>query len=155
MELQLRGIDTYLPLLTEIRRWSDRRKEVEVPLFSCYTFVSVGPRPEERLMVLRTPGVLRFVGSNHRPAPILDSELANVRAVLAGAANFSEYPFLKVGQRVRICGGALKGVEGILVSRNGESGLVVSVDAIQRSLLVRIEGYDVEPVQAVNKGELQ
>ncbi len=59
---------------------------------------------------------------------------------------WSAHPFLKIGQRVRICSGALKGVEGILIARNGDRTLVVSVDVIQRSLAVRIEGYQVEPV---------
>jgi transcription antitermination factor NusG len=59
---------------------------------------------------------------------------------------WTAHPFLKIGQRVRICSGALKGVEGILVARNGDRTLVVSVDVIQRSLAVRIEGYQVEPV---------
>jgi transcription antitermination factor NusG len=150
-ELQLRGITTFLPLITEIHRWSDRRKAVEVPLFSCYAFVAVEPGPQDRLAVLRTPGVLSFVGTNHCPSPIPESELANVRTVLSGTASFSEYPFLKIGQRVRVCGGALNGVEGILVARNGERGLVVSIDAIERSLMVRIEGYEVEPVNAADR----
>jgi hypothetical protein len=59
---------------------------------------------------------------------------------------WSYHPFLKIGQRVRIRGGSLDGVEGILSARNGDDTLIVSVDAIQRSLAVRIQGYDVEPV---------
>ena len=57
---------------------------------------------------------------------------------------WSEHPFLKIGQRVRIRGGSLEGVEGVLLSRNGDRTLIISVDAIQRSLAVRVEGYDVE-----------
>lgn len=147
MELQLRGVRTFLPLITEVHTWSDRRKVVELPLFSCYAFVAVESRPQERVAVLRTPGVLRFIGSNQNPVPIPEAELANVKSVLNGAAKLSVYPFLKIGQRVRVCGGALNGVEGILAGRDGQRGLVVSIDAIERSLLVHIEGYAVEPVK--------
>jgi transcription antitermination factor NusG len=150
-DLQNYGISAFLPLVTEVHRWSDRRKAVEVPLFSCYVFVQIELSPSERLLVLRTPGVLSFVGSNHCPAAISETEIDSVKAVLAGAAKFSSHPFLKVGQRVRIRGGALNGVEGILMARNGESGLVVSIDAIQRSLLVRIEGYEVEPLPCTGR----
>jgi len=64
--------------------------------------------------------------------------------LVAGDVPWSPYPFLKIGQRVRIRGGALEGLEGILVSRNGNHTLVISVDALQRSLAVRVEGYEVE-----------
>jgi transcription antitermination factor NusG len=72
--------------------------------------------------------------------------MAAVRNVVEGQMPWSCHPFLKIGQRVRIRSGALDGVEGILVSRNGDRTLVISVDAIQRSLAVRVEGYEVEPV---------
>jgi transcription antitermination factor NusG len=145
-QLIAKGITTYLPLLTERHRWSDREKIVQVPLFSCYTFVAIDAVVENRIAVLCTPGVLSFVGSNHDPTPIPESDIENVRTLLGGLAQFSEHAFLKVGQRVRIRGGSLQGLEGILVARNGERALVISIDAIQRSLVVHIEGYDLEPV---------
>jgi transcription antitermination factor NusG len=119
---------------------------VQVPLFSCYVFVATNASAANRLAVLTTPGVLSFVGCNHQPTPIPESDIDSVRTVLASAAQFSEHPFLKVGQRVRVRGGALDGVEGVLTARSGERGLVVSINAIQRSLIVHINGYDLEPL---------
>ncbi len=140
-----KGIPTFLPLITETHRWSDRRKKIHTPLFSCYVFVCLESQPESRLAVLRTPGVFGLVGPNNQPTAIPECEIDNIKALMASAEQFESYPFLKVGQRVRMRGGALDGVEGILVSRNNERGLIVSVDALQRSLCVRVEGYDVEP----------
>ena len=144
--LQERGVATYLPLITEVHRWSDRKKTVELPLFSCYMFARLMPTNEDRLRVLTLDGVLQLVGSGRQGIPIPDEQINAVRALVEGQFPVSAYPFLKIGQRVRIRSGALTGVEGILVSRNGDRTLVVSVEAIQRSLAVRIEGYDVEPV---------
>jgi transcription termination/antitermination protein NusG len=144
--LEERGVITLLPLVTEIHRWSDRKKSVEVPLFSCYVFAKFMPSREERLRVLRVEGVFGLVGARGEGTPIPDEQIDAVRSVVSGQLPWSSHPFLKIGQRVRIRSGALNGVEGILVSRNGDRTLVISVDAIQRSLAVRVEGYAVEPV---------
>ena len=144
--LQDRGITTFLPIVNEIRRWSDRRKTVELPLFSCYVFVKLAPTSENRLQVLTVDSVLNFVGVRGQGTAIPDEQINAIRMLVEEQLPWHTYPFLKIGQRVRIRDGALNGVEGILVSRNGEHTLVISIDAIQRSLAVRIEGYDVEPV---------
>jgi transcription antitermination factor NusG len=104
------------------------------------------PRNHERFRVLRVNGVLRFVGSQGLAIPIQDEQIQAVQLLLEKQLPYCSHPFLKIGQRVRIRSGALRGVEGILVARSGERTLVVSLNAIQRSLSVRIEGYDVEPI---------
>lgn len=138
------GIDRFLPLMREVHHWSDRRKEVELPLFPCYLFVHLIPGARTRLGVLKTPGVLDFVGGQGMGAVIPDYEIEQVRSVVTRQGSFFPSPFLKTGQRVRIRGGALDGVEGILSSHQGASTLVVSVELIQRSVSVLIEGYDLE-----------
>jgi len=144
--LREQGLTTFLPLVTEVRRWSDRRKSVELPLFGCYVFVKLAPTGEERLRVLRIDGVFKFVGARGLGTPIAEAQIDAVRTLMGQQVPWSSHPFLQIGQRVRVRGGALDGVEGILLSRNDDNTLVVSVDAIQRSLAVRIQGYDVEPV---------
>ena len=139
-----RGVETFLPTITEVHRWSDRKKKVELPLFSCYVFAKFISNRTERLNVLRVGGVLSLVGSSGEGTAIPNDQIDAVRSVVDGTIPWSPYPFLKIGQRVRIRGGALEGMEGILVSRNGNQTLVISVDAIQRSLAVRVEGYQVE-----------
>lgn len=142
--LQEHGLTTFLPLMTEVHRWSDRKKTVEVPLFSCYVFAKIAATNLERLRVLRVEGVLSLVGSRAEGTPIPDEEIDSVRILMEDRLPWSSHSFLKIGQRVRIRSGALNGMEGILVSRNGARTLVISVEAIQRSLAVRIEGYEVE-----------
>jgi hypothetical protein len=75
---------------------------------------------------------------------IPDTQIEDIRTLLNTKISLSPYPFLKVGQRVRVRGGALDGIEGILVT-NGQKRLVISVESIQRSLSITIEGYDIEP----------
>lgn len=140
------GVTTFLPLVTEVHRWSDRQKSVELPLFGCYVFVRLSPTGEERLRVLRIDGVFKFVGARGSGTPIAESQIDAVRKLIGQQIPWSAHPFLQIGQRVRVRGGALDGVEGILLSRDEDNTLVVSVDAIQRSLAVRIQGYDVEPI---------
>jgi transcription antitermination factor NusG len=139
-----KGLTTFLPLVTEVRRWSDRKKSVEVPLFGCYVFVKMMPTNEDRLKVLRTDSVFDLVGVSRYGTPIPDDQIDAVRTIVEGRVTWESYPFLKIGQRIRIRSGALAGVEGILVSKDGKRSVVVSVDAIQRSLSVRVEGYEIE-----------
>ena len=139
-----RRVETFLPIVTEVHRWSDRKKKVEMPLFSCYVFAKFLSNRVDRLRVLRVDGVLGLVGNGSEGTPIPDEQIDAVRTLLDGSLSWSSHPFLKIGQRVRIRSGALDGMEGILVSRNGSSTLVISVDALQRSLAVRVEGYQVE-----------
>jgi transcription antitermination factor NusG len=141
-----RGVTTFLPTVTEVHRWNDRKKTVELPLFSCYLFVKLMPGNEERQRVLRTDSVLGLVGTQGLGTPIPSDQIDAVRTLVSEQLPCSPHPFLKTGQRVRIRGGALEGIEGILLSRNGDRRLIISVDAMQRSLAIQVEGYDVEPV---------
>jgi transcription antitermination factor NusG len=144
--LQERGVTTFLPLVNEEHRWSDRKKSVQTPLFSCYVFAKFVPHRAERLRVLRVEGVFGLVGAGGEGIAIPEEQIDAVRGVVDGKLPWSSHPFLQIGQRVRIRSGALDGLEGVLVQRNGDRTLVISVDAIQRSLAVRVEGYEVEPV---------
>ena len=144
--LRCQGMTTFLPITTEVHRWSDRRKQIEVPLFSCYVFIHSALSPQDRLRFSRDDSVLGLVGVRGEGIPIPDEQIDAVRTLIAQDIPWSFHPFLKAGQRVRIRGGALDGIEGIFLSRSGDDRLIVSVDAVQRSLAVRISGYDIEVV---------
>ena len=143
-QLQIRGVTQYLPTVTEVHRWSDRRKQVEVPLFAGYLFVQLPACNQNRVQVLHTPGVLRFVGSEPGGSVIPDDQLESIRALVDRDVPWAAHPFLKSGQRVRVRGGSLDGLEGIFMRRSGEDSLIISIDAIQRSLCVSIQGYELE-----------
>jgi transcription termination/antitermination protein NusG len=144
--LRERDVETYLPLVTEIHRWCDRKKTVQLPLFSGYIFTRLSHTKIDRLRVLTIDGVFNFVGVRGEGTPIPQAQIEAVRALVNGGLPWSSHPFLRIGQRVRIRSGALDGIEGILIDRTGDSTLVISVDAIQRSLAVRVEGYNVERI---------
>ena len=144
-QLREQGVnDIFLPLITKVQRWSDRRKLVEFPLFSGYLFVHAAVSPLIRKAVLFTRGVAGFISMRGEPLPIPDEQIDNIRELLAKNIRCASHPFLKVGQRVRIRGGSLEGIEGILVGNNGDRKLVVSVDAIERAFSIHLDGYDVE-----------
>jgi transcription antitermination factor NusG len=133
-------------MLQQIHRWTDRQSKVEVPMFSCYVFVHMDETVEERLKVLRTPGVLGFVGSERQGTPIPDEQIENLRTAIRGKIPCVVHPFVSAGNRVRIRGGSLDGVEGILMGQGGEQSVVVSVELLRRSVSIRVEGYDIEAV---------
>jgi len=142
--LGMQGIETFLPLVTRIHRWSDRRKQVQLPLFPGYAFVRLVPSPQDHSRVLRTFGVVNFVGARWTDSAIPEEQIRDIRLLLAQNIPLCDHSFLKLGQRVRIRGGALDGVEGILSAHNEDRSLIITVEAVQRSIAIRIEGYDVE-----------
>ena len=143
-ELKSKRIEVFLPLLRDKHKWSDRERTVELPLFPGYLFVRTREALDARIPVLRTNGVMNFLGVRGTGSPVPESEIESVRLLLNRHISFHAHPFLNVGQRVRIRSGSLQGVEGILVEKNDDLSLVVSVQIIQRSLAIRLAGYQIE-----------
>jgi transcription antitermination factor NusG len=115
-------------------------------MFSCYAFVRIAQTITERLKVLRTPGVLAFVGSERQGTPIPDEQIESLQTAIREKIPCAAHPFISIGQRVRIRGGSLDGTEGILVRHGSEQSVVVSVELLQRSVAIRVEGYAIELV---------
>jgi len=145
-ELQEKGIKAFLPLSSAKHQWSDRQRLVQLPLFPSYVFVRITYSMDARISVLRTNGVSSFVGVRGMGTAIPDREIEAVRTVLEHRVPFEPYSFLRIGERVRIRGGSLDGIEGVLTALDGDQSVVISVNLIQRSIAVRITGYKVEPV---------
>jgi transcription antitermination factor NusG len=143
-ELETKQVEVFLPLLPAEHQWSDRRRVVRLPLFPGYVFVRAPETFASRISVLRTNGVINFVGLRNAGTPIPESEIESVRTLLTRGIGFQSHSFLNVGQRVRIRGSSLDGVEGILVAKNEDLSLVVSIQIIQRSLAIRVAGYRIE-----------
>jgi transcription termination/antitermination protein NusG len=142
-QLQERKISCFLPVYRSIRRWKDRRKELELVLFPGYVFVQIDLK--ERLRVLQLPSVVRFVSFNGQPAPLQDSEIEVLSKGLASGIRAEPHPYLKVGQRVHIRSGPLAGANGILVRRKDNFRVVLSIDLIMRSVAVEVDEADIEP----------
>jgi transcription antitermination factor NusG len=145
IELQKKGVRALLPLVSDQRQWSDRRVVVETPLFPGYAFVRIAQDQGARITVLRTAGVRNFVGMRGLGDPIPDSQIESVQAILSKGVSFNSCPFINVGQRVRVRGGSLEGVEGIITAVHGDKSLVISVDLIQKSITIRVTGFTIEP----------
>ncbi len=143
-QFEEKRVSTFLPLFRQIRKWTDRQVSVEVPMFSCYTFVRIIPTVEERIKILRTPGVLSFVGNGGQGSPIPEQQIESLRIATGENIPFFPHSFIDAGKRVRIRGGSLEGVEGILEQRGQDQSLVVSVELLRRSVSIRVEGYDIE-----------
>ena len=143
-EIGVKGFTSFLPLVARKQRWSDRIKEVELPLFPGYVFVQTDGTAENQVSVLRSTGVVGFVGSNGRGTPIPAEQIDSIRNIVEQEVPFTLYPYLHVNQRVRIKGGSLDGVEGTLLAKNSDQSLIVSIDLIQRSVAIRVSGYELE-----------
>jgi transcription antitermination factor NusG len=142
--LQQKEIEAFLPLSSKVHQWSDRRCVIELPLFPTYLFVRLPWTAEARIPILRTNAVQQIVGSNGVGSPIPESEIDSVRRLLRQGVDFQTIPYLNTGQRVRIRGSSLDGIEGVLVAKNDDLSLVVSINILQRSLAIRVAGYQVE-----------
>jgi len=138
-------IDCFLPLYKSIRRWKDRRKQLELALFPGYVFVRI--ELGDRLRVLGLPGVVQIVSFNGKPAPLPDAEIEALRSGLIKNAWIEPHPYLKIGRRVRLHSGPMAGVEGILVRRKDKFRVVLSIDLIMRSVAVEVDEADIEPVR--------
>lgn len=144
--LREKGYQMFLPLYRSRRCWSDRIKEIDLPLFPCYVFCRLDPI---RLFpILTTPGVLRPVGFGNRPTPIDDSEVDAIQAIINSRLRYEPWPFFRIGQRVRIQHGCLQGVEGWIHRIKDRRRLVVSVTLLQRSCAVDIDQAWVTPMAA-------
>lgn len=143
-ELERRSVEYFLPLYTSVRRWSDRLKEVQLPLFPGYVFVRLAAA--ERLRVLQVPGVANIVGFGGTPTAIPEAQIEPLRRGWSASLKGRPHPYLTVGRRVRVVRGPLIGAEGILLRRKNVSRLVLSLDPLQRSVAVEVDGADVEPI---------
>jgi transcription antitermination factor NusG len=136
-------ISCFLPLYRSVRRWKDRRKELELALFPGYVFVRIAL--EDRLRVLQLPGVVRFVSFNGYPVPVPDGEMESLMNGLRSGVRLEPHPYLTVGRRVRVRCGPLARTQGILVRRKDKFRVVLSLDLIMRSVGVEVDESDIEP----------
>lgn len=149
-QLTERSLEHFLPTYESMRRWKDRRKRLELPLFPGYVFVHLAMR--DRLRVLQVPGVAKLVGFGGLPTALPEGEIEALRASLARGVRAEPHPYVQVGRRVRVTAGALAGVEGRVVRRKNRSRFVISLDLIQRSVAVEVEALEVEPVAETRRG---
>ena len=138
------GYEWFLPLYKSSKRWSDRIKQVDSPLFPGYVFCQFDA--QNRLPILVTPGVISVVGRGRIPLPVDDSEIAAIQTVISSGFQAEPWPYLEIGQRIRIESESLNGLEGILINFKGNHRIVVSVSLLRRSVALEIDRASVKPV---------
>ncbi|MBK0382125.1 UpxY family transcription antiterminator [Pedobacter sp. SD-b] len=143
--LEKKGILTYLPTYKTLKQWSDRKKWVEEVLFKSYLFVFISHKEYD--LVVQTPGIVRFIHFSGKAAYIPDNQIAALKNYLSGdECPEITYDKLNVGQKVKIVSGKLKGYEAEMVSWQQQERLILRLDALGQSLLLKISAADVEPI---------
>lgn len=142
--LSRRSIEQFLPLYRSERKWKDRRVELELPLFPGYVFVRTALR--DRLRILQIPGVANLVGFGGMPTALPESDVDRLKQGLASGIRAQPHPFLTVGRNVRVKGGPLAGIVGILLRRKNAMRVVLSLKLIQRSVSLEVDVAQIEPI---------
>jgi len=150
LSLSGKGFEVFLPLYTAVHRWKDRDKRLSLPLFPCYLFLQ---NPTQRWQsILATPGVHSVVGFAKKPATIACAEIEAIQRVVGSCLKLEPHPFLHCGDRVRLRGGPLENLEGLLVRKKSTWKLVVSVEMLQRSVAVEVDASMAEKISARSTG---
>jgi transcription antitermination factor NusG len=137
------SLQTFLPLHRSRHTWKNGvHADVDLPLFPCYLFAKASIY--DRLRLLQHPGVLGFAASSAQPTVIPEEEIARLKAATE-SLRAEPHPYLNSGDAVRIVAGPLTGMRGILTRRKHEYRVVLSVEAIMRSIVVEVGEFDIEP----------
>jgi transcription antitermination factor NusG len=147
--LQHKGYEEFLPLYRSRRRWSDRIKEVELPLFPGYIFCKFDIM--QRLPILIIPGVLSIVGVGPVPLAVAEHEISGIQKIVNSGLAYGPWPSLYSGQRVRIQYGPLRGLEGIVLEARDKCQLIVSVTMLSRAVSVTIDRDSLVPVAETSR----
>ncbi len=142
-QLDKQGIEPLLPTVKRLSQWKDRKKEIEVPLFSGYCFVRFSQK--EKTPVQQTTGVVEIVGSGSRPESIPEQEIDALRRLMTSVLPYDPHPYLHEGMKVEVVRGPLQGVLGILMRKEKRHRLVIGVHLIQQAASVEIDVDDVLP----------
>ena len=140
-QLDKQGIEPLLPTVKRLSQWKDRKKEVEVPLFSGYCFVRFSH--QDKMPIQQVTGVVEIVGSGSRPEPIPDEEIDALRRLMISVLPYDPHPYLHEGMKVEVVRGPLQGVRGILLRKEKRHRLVIGVHLIQQAAAVEIDVSDV------------
>ena len=139
-----KGYQTLLPTYQMKKRWNGRLRQLNAPLFPGYVFCQFDAL--NRLPILVTPGVIAVVGRGRVPVPVDDAEIAAIQTLVSSGLHAEPWPYLEIGQKIRIESGALNGLEGVMTNFKGNHRIVVSVSLLRRSVALEIDRICVSPL---------
>jgi transcription antitermination factor NusG len=145
----MRDVETFLPLYSVTRRWKNRTTvKLELPLFAGYVFVRIARAESAR--VLSVPNVLFIVGNGHEALPLPDEDIETLRSGLH-LRRVDPYPYTKIGARVRIRSGPLAGLQGIVIRKDDQLRVVLSLDLMRKSIAVHVSADELEPCEQISR----
>lgn len=140
------GIESFLPLITRVKQWSDRKKKVEEPLFRSYLFVNIPLT--DYYKVLQVPGVVKFITFEKKPVAVPDNQIIAIKEYINDSdLHEIDYENFKEGELVRIKSGQMKDLVGRFVKINGKHRIIIDIEAVGQSLPVNISRSNVEAVK--------
>ena len=138
------GMEPLLPTLKRISQWRDRKKEIEVPLFSCYCFVRVSELEWKQIRMVT--GVLDIVGSGDHPEPIPNEEIYAIKKIMTNVLPYDTYPYLREGVQIEVVRGPLQGIKGTLFRKEKMFRLIIGIHLIQQAVIAEVDANDVAPL---------
>jgi transcription antitermination factor NusG len=151
--LEGKGYRTLLPTYKARKSWRGSTREASTPLFPGYVFCEFDA--QKRLPILVTPGVLSVVSAGRVPLPVDENEIANIQTVVSSGCKAEPWPYLEVGQKIRVENHSLRGIEGILIQLKGNHRVVVSVSLLRRSVALEIDRWSVSPMEVSRNAVLE
>jgi transcription antitermination factor NusG len=138
--LAVEGFSHYLPLVPSVRRYRDQTKRFTKPLFPGYVFTEITPEIKSR--VYQQDLLVRAIWIEDQAGFL--RQLEDVKVVVSSGLELSLHPLLKKGTRVKVAGGPLYGIEGIVDDPANPKGIIIAVDVLQQGLLVRMPLEDLQ-----------
>ena len=148
-QLVEKQIEAFLPLIKRIRQWKDRKKKVEMPLFSSYLFVHIDYK--FRFDVLQIKGVVKIVNFNGIPAPIPNWQIESLKKMLEHPEKIHLENYIRPGEIVEITDGLFTGMRGMIRNLKGETRLIVTIDGIMQSVSVELDRDFVKKIETVGQ----
>ncbi|MCK9559053.1 MAG: UpxY family transcription antiterminator [Candidatus Marinimicrobia bacterium] len=150
--LREQKIECYLPLVSQEHHWTQRKKEVEVPLIRGYVFVRI--QLEQMLYVLQTYGVVRFVMFSKELAVVPDFQIEALKRFLEGGFTLAPINYMQIGQLVEVIDGPLKGVIGKIQNINNQDKFVLALDAVQAAYTIQVDPLILAPLPPEKKKKI-
>jgi transcription antitermination factor NusG len=148
-QLTDKKVESFLPLITRKRQWKDRKKNVEMPLFSSYIFVNFDYK--YRFDILETDGVVKIVNFNGVPAVVPDWQIESLRQMLTFPKTIQLETYIQPGEIVEVTEGPMRGMRGTVVNRKNSNRLVLTIEGIMQSVSVEVDEYILKKIKNKEK----
>ena len=145
-----KDIESFLPVKTVIRQWSDRKKKVQLPMFRGYLFVKIN-LDKDKFNVLQTPGIVKFVHFNNQIPAIPEEQIFWLDALLSLESEINYETQYLIGNEAEVIAGPFKGLKGKVIKQKSVFRVVLWIDIIMQGISVEMDSADLALVENRNK----